>query len=168
MLKKSLPFMLMVALLLGVGAGVTVFTQQAQVPQIPGITATDERPNGCVNCHKDSFKLSTIIGGWASAGASQEIVSLVKAAWPEATVSGKHPDVAAMVASQELPTFCLNCHSADSKMPLSRDLHLVHFTGGAENGFLTNFGGFCTNCHLINLDTTKPPAGTMTTKTGKE
>ncbi len=168
MLRKSLPFVLMVALLLGVGAGVAVFTQEQQVPQIPGITATDETPNGCVSCHKDNFKLSTIIGSWATAGVPQEIVDLVKAAWPEATVSGKHPDVAAMVASQELPTFCLNCHAADSKMPLSRDLHLVHFTGAADNAFLTNYGGFCTQCHALNLDTTKPPAGTMTIKKGKE
>lgn len=74
MIKRGLLWMLAVALALGVGVGVVVFTQEQQVPQIPGITATDEHPKGCVNCHKErpdigqDFRLSTKIHEWAYGG----------------------------------------------------------------------------------------------------
>lgn len=101
-----------------------------------------------------------------TAGVPEEFLKLVRAAWPEATLSGKHPDV--KVATQELPTFCLQCHTKDGKMPLNQGLHLVHFYGGGENHFITGYGGFCTQCHQLNLDLEKPPAGTMIIKTGRE
>jgi hypothetical protein len=174
MLRKSLPLILIVAVALGVGVGVVVFTQESEVPAIPGITTTDEKPDGCVSCHKErpdinrDFRLSKHIQEWATEGADEEILDLAKAAWPEASLSGKHPDVAGMIATQELPTFCLNCHADGSDKPLSSYLHLQHFVGGEENHFITSYGGFCTNCHAVNLDIENPPAGAMTVKTGKE
>lgn len=49
MLRKSL--LLILVVVLGVGLGVAVFTQENEVPAIPGITAEDTHPDGCVNCH---------------------------------------------------------------------------------------------------------------------
>ncbi len=173
MLRKSLPLILIAALALGVGAGVAVFTQENEVPAIPGITAADEKPNGCVSCHNErpdinrDFRLSTYIGEW-SEGAPDEILELAKAAWPEASLSGKHPPVSGMVATQELPAACLSCHAETSDKPLPSYLHLQHFVGGEENHFITSYGGFCTQCHTVNLDIENPPAGAMTIKTGKE
>jgi cytochrome c551/c552 len=174
MLRKSLPLILIAAVALGVSVGVAVFTQESEVPAIPGITTADEKPDGCVSCHKErpdinrDFRLSTYIGEWATEGVEVEILDIAKAAWPEATLSGKHPDVAGMIATQELPAACLSCHAEGSDMPLPSYLHLQHFVGGEENHFITSYGGYCTQCHAVNLDIENPPAGAVTVKTGKE
>lgn len=168
MWKKGLAIGLTVAFAIAAGIGLTVFTQQAQVPQIPGITAEDTHPNGCVDCHKqgnDPGRLSTIIAKWAQ-GVDADILDKVKPAFPASSPpSGKHPDVSSMIASSELPSICLSCHAEGSTSPpeLSKLLHLIHFKGQAEsNSFLTTFGGFCTNCHKLGDN------GDMVLKSGKE
>jgi len=174
MFKKGLTLILAAVLTVGVGVGIAVFTQETELPEIPGITITDDHPNGCVDCHRDrpdigrDFRLSTHIREWATEGAEEEIMELAEAAWPEASLSGMHPDVSGMVATQELPTFCINCHADGSDKPLYRVLHLIHFTGGEENHFLTSYGGFCTQCHAVDLDLENPPSGGVEIKTGKE
>jgi cytochrome c553 len=174
MRKRNVLLISTIVLALGVGAGIAVFTEEQEVPAIPGITAPDEKPNGCVSCHRErpdigrDFRLSTYIHEWATEGAEEEIMELAEAAWPEASLSGKHPDVSSMVATQELPTFCLTCHRDGGDKPLYRFLHLVHFTGGEENHFITSYGGFCTQCHAVDLDLENPPAGGVEIKTGKE
>lgn len=170
MWKKGLAIGLTVAFAMAVGIGFTVFTQQAQVPQIPGITAEDTHPNGCVDCHKKTdsadYRLSATIVAWASKGVDQDILDKVKPAFPsDAPASGKHPDVSAMIASSTIPDVCLSCHKEGTKSPpeLSKLLHLIHFKGDpAGNAFLTSYGGFCTNCHKIGDD------GDMVLKSGKE
>jgi hypothetical protein len=49
----------------------------------------------------------------------------------------------------------MTCHSKRSKTapPLAALLHLVHFTGGDENHFLTIFQGECTYCHKFDTKT---------------
>lgn len=174
MLKRGVTFAVALALALAVGSGIAVFTQEDEVPAIPGVTVKDEHPNGCVDCHRkrpdidQDFRLSVQIEEWATEGVPEDFFKLIQAAWPDADLQGKHPDVAGMIASQEIPTICMNCHSADSNMPLSRDLHTAHFHGGAENHFITGYQGRCTQCHQLNLDVENPPIGTMTIKTGKE
>ena len=174
MWKKPAIWLTLGALVLAFGVGITVLTQEEEVPAIPGITAEDDHPNGCVNCHRErpdierDFRLSTYIEEWATEGAEEEILELAQAAWPEASLTGKHPNIAAMVATQELPTFCLTCHSDESDKPLYRYLHLQHFYGGAENHFVTLYGGYCTQCHTVALDLENPPAGGVGIKTGKE
>ena len=174
MQKRNLLLISIIAVALGVGAGIAVFTQEQEVPAIPGITAPDEKPNGCVDCHRErpdigrDFRLSKYIKEWAEEGAEEEILELAKAAWPKASLSGKHPDVSSAVATQDLPTFCLACHGDGSDKPLYKYLHLQHFYGGEENHFITGYGGYCTNCHAVDLDLENPPAGGVEIKTGKE
>ncbi|GEM_PF-1350313 len=156
------------------GVGTTVLTQEEEVPAIPGITVEDDHPNGCVNCHRErpdigrDFRLSTYIEEWATEGTPEEILELAQAAWPEASLSGKHPNVAEMTATRELPTACMTCHSEEGDKPLSSYLHLQHFAGGAENHFVTLYGGYCTQCHSVDLNLEEPPAGGIGIKTGKE
>jgi len=174
MWKKPAIWLSLGALVLAFGVGITVLTQEEEVPAIPGITVEDDHPNGCVNCHRErpdigrDFRLSTYIEEWATEGASEEIIELAQAAWPEASLTGKHPNVAGMVATQEIPGVCVTCHAEGSDKPLDRYLHLQHFYGGAENHFVTLYGGYCTQCHTVALDLENPPAGGIGIKTGKE
>lgn len=174
MWKKTALWMALGALVVAFGVGITVLTQEEEVPAIPGITAEDDTPNGCVNCHRErpdinrDFRLSTYIEEWATEGAPEEVLELAAAAWPETSLSGQHPNVAGMVAAQEIPDICLMCHGHDSDKPLERVVHLLHFSGGAENHFITGYGGFCTRCHTVDLDTENPPAGGVEVKSGKE
>lgn len=174
MLRKSIVFAVVAALALAVGTGIAVFTQEEEVPAIPGITAEDTHPNGCVDCHRErpdidrDFRLSKYIEEWATEGAPEEILELAQAAWPEASLSGKHPGVSGMIATQEVPNICLQCHGSNSDKALDHLVHTVHFHGGAENHFITGYGGFCTQCHATNLDVENPPTGEMIIKSGKE
>jgi len=172
MTKRVSIFALIAALALG--SGIAVFTQEeAELPEIPGITVEDTHPLGCVDCHKprpdigQDF-LSLEIKEWAEEGAPDEIMNVAKAAWPEASLTGKHPDVSGMVAAQELPGVCLMCHTEDSDKPLPPAVHLIHFSTkpeytGEDPAFLRIYGGFCTQCHALD-----PDVGTMTMKSGKE
>ncbi|HEX2864091.1 MAG TPA: hypothetical protein VHN99_05950 [Deinococcales bacterium] len=161
-------------------AGITVLAQQAQPapkpapPQIPGITATDSHPNGCVNCHqyradlKRDYRLSTTLHEWSQKGTEADFVNIAKAVWPNAKITGRHPDVTADLKGQDIPGACIDCHEGND-IPLERVLHLVHLSllpdGPAANpgAFITAYGGFCTNCHTVGAST-----GLVTVKSGKE
>jgi len=177
MVRKSLIFGLVVALVIGIGLGFAVFTAEEEVPQIPGITAEDTWPNGCVNCHKGvgdpaepQTKLSIKLKEWAK-GAPAELVELLQKAAPEGvTLTGRHPEVD--VSTAEIPSTCYACHALDKETgkarypsaPLfPRGLHLVHFNGREKSEFVTEFGGWCTACHKLDFDT-----GEWTMKQGKE
>jgi cytochrome c551/c552 len=175
MIKKAPIFALVAALALGLGSGIAVFTQEeAELPEIPGITVEDAKPLGCVDCHKprpdigQDFRLSLDIKQWATEGAPEEVMNVARAAWPEAELTGMHPEVSAMVAAQELPGVCLTCHGANTKMPLAPAMHLYHYSikpeyTGEDPTFLRIYGGFCTQCHALDLE-----VGTMIMKSGKE
>ena len=172
-MQKKLLLATIVGALFIMAAVTMVYAEDAKtkVPEIPGITIKDSHPNGCVDCHRNvpnraDYRLSTKITEWATKGADAEIMERAKAAWPTANLSGKHPNVAGMIKSQKIPTTCLSCHGEDSSKPLYRALHTIHYTGGADNHFISSYKGFCTQCHSVNL--TKPPEGTMEVKTGKE
>jgi len=114
----------------------------APTPLLPGITAKDEHPNGCVDCHvkvndKQDYRLVNL-------------PTLVKG----------HPDISKIVKT--LPNGCELCHNGKGKAPkLSNVLHEVHFKGGAENHFVAFYQGQCLNCHQLNVST-----GDMTVKSG--
>jgi len=172
MQRKSL-FTAIVGALFIMAAVTMVYAEDSnsKIPEIPGITVKDSHPNGCVDCHRNvpnraDYRLSTKIVEWATEGADDEIMERAEAAWPEASLSGKHPNVAAMIKTQNIPTSCLTCHGEDSSKPLYRVLHTIHYTGGADNHFISSYKGFCTQCHEVNLQ--KPPEGTMEVKIGKE
>lgn len=114
----------------------------ASTALLPGITTKDEHPNGCVDCHikvsdKQDFRLVNL-------------PTLVKG----------HPDISKIV--KKLPDGCMLCHKGTGKAPkLSNVLHVVHFKGGADNHFVSDYQGQCLNCHQLNIAT-----GDMTMKSG--
>jgi len=141
--------------------------QDAQVGQhqapplraIPGITAKDLYPMGCVDCHinyaeqKLDVRFSTLLKRWAEMVEPQLLDKVAGSAPPGLKLKGKHPAVPGMIRS--IPAGCLTCHSRASTTapPFSRMLHAIHLTGGKDNHFLTLFQGECTHCHKLNAAT---------------
>jgi hypothetical protein len=125
--------------------------------KIPGITAPDTHPAGCVDCHinyvdmKLDARFSTLMKSWA-AGVPPALVSHAKGAAPAGlAITGKHPAVAAG-SFKNIPGSCLVCHGKASKVapPFARMIHEIHLTGGDKNHFLTMFQGECTLCHKLD------------------
>jgi hypothetical protein len=127
-------------------------------PAIPGITAPDAFPNACVDCHlnyeqqKLDVRFATLLAAWQQ-GATPKLLEKARAAAPGATLTGKHPAVAGAVS--DVPRKCLVCHgkTATKAPPFAAMLHAIHLEGGAENHFLSLFGGSCTHCHKLDRKT---------------
>ena len=104
----------------------------APAAPIPGLTAADEHPKGCVDCHQN-----------LGAGKDYRITTGL------AGIKGvKHPDISKMV--KNVPTDCFMCHKTGSKTPaLSIVLHKAHFADPASNPFVTFYQGACLNCHKL-------------------
>ncbi len=173
MLKRGLALSLVLALVLAVGTGIAVYTQEEEVPAIPGITSEDGHPNGCVDCHRVAgenrdYRMSTAVEEWATEGAPEEVMEIAEASWPGVELTGKHPDVAQFVQDQPMPDSCLTCHGEQGSMPLAEALHTYHFAGGGENHFVSSYDGRCLQCHTMNADTANPPTGAMGIKSGTE
>jgi hypothetical protein len=145
-------------------AGYTGFAQQTPppppAPQIPGITASDTHPNGCVDCHKPrldiqrDYRLSTAIDEWTKGKIETDFVNIAKAVWPKAKITGKHPEVKDILSGAKIPQTCQGCHANDSDQPLAPAIHLIHLSllpefTGTNTPFVSFYGGFCTNCHTL-------------------
>ena len=111
-------------------------------PFLPGVTVTDEHPDGCVDCHKN-----------AGEGHDYRLnVSL-------RSVEG-HPDITNLVKT--LPDDCAMCHRASTPAgPLNLITHKDHYRDPSENHFITGYQGACLNCHSVDAAT-----GEMTMKSG--
>lgn len=125
--------------------------------KIPGITAPDTHPAGCVDCHinyadmKLDARFSTLMKGWTT-GVPPALTSHARNAAPAGLpISGKHPAVPAG-SFRNIPGSCLACHGKASKTapPFARMIHEIHLTGGEQNHFLTMFQGECTLCHKLD------------------
>lgn len=167
---------IIVALTVSFGVGLVVLmNEKSPAPQIPGITTPDETPGGCVDCHKPfpdlgrDTRLSISILKWAKEGAPEEIMTVAAAVWPHVKLTGQHPLGGPMFAWQscischpgrtpEQPSSCLFCHDHNSERPLDRIVHVIHYitsprVTGERADFLTVYGGFCTHCHSLTLET---------------
>jgi len=142
-------------------AAVTTHTQAASqagaVRPIPGITAKDAFPNGCVDCHlvvKDGdMRMSTLMATWTKA-VPEPLLAKTRAASADASkIKGKHP--ALPNVKTNIPQTCLGCHKKGSTIapPFSQLLHTIHLVGGAQNKFVTMFQGECTHCHKLDQKT---------------
>ncbi|MGE5345035.1 MAG: hypothetical protein ACM3JH_03690 [Acidithiobacillales bacterium] len=128
------------------------------VRKIPGLTAPDTHPKGCVDCHiqypdrKLDERFSTLMAAWTTKVNAGLLKKAQAAAPAGVTLKGKHPKTPAM---REIPRSCLGCHSKGSKTapPFGQMIHLFHLTGGNENRFLTIFQGECTLCHKLDAAT---------------
>ena len=136
---------------------------------IPGLTAPDQFPRGCVDCHvvipdrKMDVRLSTLMRQWQDKVEPALLERLRPFTPGEIALKGKHPKFE--VAGAEVPKACLTCHARTSKAapPLGRMLHGLHLVGGEKNHFLTQFQGECTHCHRLETAT-----GNWVLKSGAE
>lgn len=147
-------------------AGVTMDTPPAvgtqnmpgpEAPDIPGITAADPFPLGCVSCHinmpdknKDA-RISTLMKQLVEQASPGLLEKAQAASSPGLALAGKHPATEGAVDS--IPSTCLECHGSSSQSApvFSRMLHLIHLTGGSGNHYMTMFQGACTYCHKLDV-----------------
>lgn len=126
---------------------------------IPGITAEDAHPGGCVDCHVADparnldVRFSTLFRLWNERPDSTLLALLQPLAPSGVTLTGAHPTAAFVVA--DIPKNCLTCHGRDSKVApsLASMVHRIHLTGGESNVFLTVYQGECTHCHKLETET---------------
>lgn len=137
--------MLLTVLLIGLFATIsTVFVAaEGDQPFLPGITVTDEHPNGCVDCHRD-----------AGGGKDYRLnVSLAEKG---------HVKIDSMVKT--LPNDCMMCHKEGSNAgSLSIRTHTAHYSNAEENHFVTSYQGSCLQCHKLDVAT-----GIMSVKSGSK
>jgi len=126
---------------------------------IPSITAEDQFPNACVDCHINyvemnmDTRLSTLMTRWSKA-VEPAILEIAQAvAGPDLPLLGVHPLVD--TASNDIPTVCLGCHQlgGNGVVPLAPLLHKIHLTPGNGEVFLSVFQGECTHCHKLDQAT---------------
>lgn len=163
----KLPPHAVVRLFLVAGLASIAVSAGAQPPQggppmpparkIPGITAPDTHPAGCVDCHinyvdmKLDARFSTLLKAWTTE-VPPALVSHAKSAAPSGfVIKGRHPAVPG-AALKNIPGSCLACHGKASKVapPFAGMIHEIHLTGGDGNHFLTLFQGECTLCHKLD------------------
>jgi len=133
---------------------------QTKVGQIPGITAKDPYPNGCVDCHvagkTGDIRISVLMAAYATA-VPPALVDKAKASSPAALASrikGKHMAVPNVKAN--VPQSCMSaCHKKGSTMAPSfaQLMHTIHLQGDAKNTYLTTHQGECTYCHKLDPKT---------------
>jgi hypothetical protein len=129
------------------------------VPQIPGITAKDQFPGACVDCHVKTpdgrdMRISALLAKWNGKADAKRLATMQGFSGKGMTLKGKHPPVGAL---KDVPASCMKCHSAASKAipPLAPLLHGIHFGRGDQSEFVTHFQGSCTHCHKLNKTTGK-------------
>jgi hypothetical protein len=129
------------------------------IRNIPGITADDMFPSGCVSCHLNfpdrnmDTRISTLMVKLAQKVGPELLAHAQAAAPKDVKLTGKHP--AAEESLADIPKLCIECHNSRSQTAPSfaQMIHLVHLTGGQNNHYMTLFQGECTNCHKLNLNT---------------
>ena len=137
--RIALP-LLVVVLVFG-GALVLTWAQAGPPARLPGITAEDEHPNGCVSCHAQSgdndYRLNVSVNA----------------------ISG-HPPITAIVKT--IPKDCGVCHRPNVPAgPINTQTHKIHYENPSENVFVTVYKGQCLECHALNTAT-----GAMSIKQG--
>jgi hypothetical protein len=165
MLNRTVVMLMTLGACLGTAGAARAQEPKAPAPRkIPGITAEDERPHGCVDCHKNDparkmdHRLSTHMEAWLE-GAPKELAAMAQDAAPRSMeIKGKHPKIKADLTTADIPDKCLACHAKHPRNekegpPFSRLMHRIHLTGGEENRFLTYYQGECTYCHKLDQKT---------------
>lgn len=135
---------------------------------IPGITAADSFPQGCVSCHVvlpdgRDVRISAFMQRWTVSVDSSLLAKAKAVSPPDAMLEGRHPEAAA--STRDIPAGCLKCHGKRDplEMPFAKLMHLIHLTSDAENIYMTAFQGECTYCHKLDLAT-----GTWSIPSGPE
>ena len=130
-----------VCALLALSAVILTAQRSPNPPFLPGVTSQDERPNGCIDCHR-------------GAASETDRIDVILA-----KLDG-HPNVAPI--TKRVPDDCRLCHKP--KMPggtLSFITHLQHYEDPADSDFISSYDGACLSCHALDLNT-----GEITIKSG--
>lgn len=144
------------ALALLISASITVAAEE-KLPEIPTVTAEDQVPGGCVDCHVNKpennmdVRISTHMEHWFEQ-VEPKLLDRVRAIAREPMkLTGRHPRLPAETY-RDIPNSCGACHgrSQTDILPLAPMLHALHLNGGKGNHFLTIFKGRCTHCHKFN------------------
>ena len=140
--------------------------------QIPGVTAPDQFPRGCVDCHGKpaeagrDVRISTLMQQW-QVEVAPALLEKVRAFSPaDKPLKGVHPKIKGEISEIEIPKACMTCHAEKSKIapPFGRLLHGLHLVGGEKNHFLSVFQGECTHCHKLDAATGSWSLGSGTEK----
>ncbi len=103
---------------------------------LPGLTSTDESPEGCVSCHRGKRTLKVMLAAL------------------------KHRDMGDRV--KVVPDDCKSCHDDESGLEaLGPVSHSMHYARGSRSDFVLQHGGSCLNCHALATGT-----GEVTVKSG--
>lgn len=124
-MKNSRSILLVALLALFCVAGLVAQSTPPAPPAIPGLTAPDKLPNGCVSCHVQS-----------APDKDYRISAELK------KIKG-HPDVSKIVKS--VPDGCLVCHKEGSANNFNKVIHNVHLR--KDSYYIVEFQGNCLNCH---------------------
>jgi hypothetical protein len=158
----------------GLAAFLVVGAQQSNILVWPGITTPDDRPSGCVDCHRQTpnrdLRLTTTLRQWATQGSPKEALNVAQAVFPRATaLTGRHPDVTQIISTGAvpIPTQCIACHKSQGR-PITSVIHLLHLSQNPDfvsprSTFSERTGNNCTSCHAVNIN-----SGAMTIKAGSE
>lgn len=126
---------------------------------IPGITAEDQFPRACVDCHINytemnmDKRISTLMTQWIEQVEPAVLVAAQAVSASRVELIGVHPRVDA--ALNDIPAACISCHrsGADNVPPLVPLLHRIHLEREGEAVFLRLFQGECTHCHKLDSTT---------------
>jgi len=126
---------------------------------VPGVSAADLHPNGCVDCHVriSEPEVDARFGPLMAKLAQEvepELLEMTRATAPEGvTIRGRHPPVPK--ALRNIPASCNPCHAKDSRVapPFAKLLHRIHLSSDPENVFMTVYQGECTHCHKLDAAT---------------
>ena len=142
-------------------AGIAHGAEDATPPvsEIPGLTADDLFPRGCVDCHidmpqiKQDERLSSVMSSWDRQVPPELVEKARSIARDGEAIKGRHPLSVEMF--QDIPENCQRCHKKGpgSVVPLGPLIHLIHLSGGQNNHYFTIFQGHCTHCHKFDLNT---------------
>jgi len=166
-MQKLLQVMMASTFLIAVRSIAVAASPEGQPPPlpaprlIPGVTAPDQFPRGCVDCHvnrldvEKDVRLSTFMQEWQVQVAPLFLAKVRTFSPAEMPLKGKHPKIGGGLADIPIPSTCLKCHSRTSKTapPFARLLHGLHLVGGEKNHFVTMFQGECTHCHKLDTAT---------------
>ena len=88
----------------------------------------DDFPQGCVDCHAEEmeagdFRLGVLLEAFG------------------------HPSVDDL---ETIPTDCAECHAPDEDVALGVIVHQIHFDEPDSNTFVTEYGGDCRHCHVMD------------------
>ncbi len=137
-MKKFYKFMplLLILILIFTGTLFITIVWGADGTPLIGITAEDEHPNGCVDCHRK-----------VNEGSDYRLNV-------ELSHIEKHPKIEKIVAT--VPNDCLKCHKKDTDAgPLNLIIHKNHYENPNENHFVSSYKGNCLQCHSLDMNSWK-------------